>query len=510
MLENVIIKPAAWCEYEYRRCPDGCQIEVAENRLREAHRRWHECADSYSDPDDFRDGLNSAIQALRNVTFALQSEKSRIDGFAEWYSKEQESMKQDPVLRWSLDSRNTIVKQGELNTLSRLKVTLVPSYGEEAMAVMGEQLTWEELRTASLGSILQNPVNAPVELTVEEVLEGLNELDIPMSIRQGASVILEHRWVDEKMPEYELLSLLAHAYGRLSSILARCHELMGMRTYRVSGGTRGEAVAWKAEILKDQPLDGKLPCMVSTRHHRITRFRLVDGTEVKEYRNWKADYDPEVADQVRESRIYGDLPELPRHALGGMQSDDQLARTVETYAEMARGILRSGQDHGWFTYYFRRGSCMGGRVHMTVDTQGKHAISADIARAALEYDADALVMIGEVWTSPMQRTIDGAYVPPSLHAERTEAVAVTAISRSGASAGGLLSFRVLNGEPPHRNVEIGEFSLQSNATFGDGLLLPTRRAWGLVEADVLTGESFWRAQAVGRGPDDRKPDSRRL
>lgn len=147
-MSEYTINRAPWCEHEYKHCPSGCPIETAENRLREAHRRWHDCADSYHSPEDFRDGLNSAIQALRNVTFALQSAKSKIEGFDLWYAEEQELMKADPVLRWIVDSRNIIVKQDDLKTLSQLKVTVVPSYDAEAASVASEQMAWSELPNA--------------------------------------------------------------------------------------------------------------------------------------------------------------------------------------------------------------------------------------------------------------------------------------------------------------------------------------------------------------------------
>ena len=44
-----LIKPAAWCEHEYKSCPADCPLDAAEGRLREAHRRWHEAAAAYQE-----------------------------------------------------------------------------------------------------------------------------------------------------------------------------------------------------------------------------------------------------------------------------------------------------------------------------------------------------------------------------------------------------------------------------------------------------------------------------
>ena len=51
---------------------------VGHRRLEEVHSWWHGCEAHYGDPDAFRHHLNALIQALRNVTFALQAEKARI------------------------------------------------------------------------------------------------------------------------------------------------------------------------------------------------------------------------------------------------------------------------------------------------------------------------------------------------------------------------------------------------------------------------------------------------
>ena len=488
-MSEYTIKRAAWCEHEYKHCPSGCPIEAAENRLREAHRRWHDCADSYNSPEDFRDGLNSAIQALRNVTFALQSAQSEIDGFESWYAEEQDLMRADPVLRWIVASRNTIVKQDDLKTSSQLKVTVVPSYDAEAASVAAEQMAWSELPNAKPSAVVDTTLDVPVELTIEEVLAELNHLDLPMSIRQQATVLFEHRWVDEKMSSYELLALLAHAYGHLNSLLTRCHhELLKMRRVRIPISGSDEVRVESIEEIEEQSPNERLPCMASTRQYRITRIRLADGTEVKEFKNWHVEYDADSAKETAESGIYGVQPQFDRDAVGEMQTDAQLKALVAHYAEVARGILHSGQDHGWFSYFYRKGKVAGALVHATIDRQGKHAIASEISRKALELGADAVVMIGEAWQATVQETLDGSYVPAELHPEKTEVVMIDAVAKSGATAGGILSFHTIQGESPHREVEIGDYTTLSSAS---GVLLPTRAAWGV---SAPTGEAFWRAQ----------------
>lgn len=489
---------AEWCEHEYQRCPNECPLRSAEGRLREAHRHWHDCARYYQEPEDFRGSLNASIQALRNVTFALQKVKSKLPGFESWYAAEQEKMKSDPVLRWSHRARNTIVKEGDLVTLSKLRVSLVANYESEADSVADEQLIWGQKPNIDFGSQTA-AAEAPPILTIEEIFDELHSWDIPLSVRHRSTVLLERRWVDRNISDHELLALLSYAYGRMNSLVTKAHELIGMHAVRVlvPEVTDEYPALPKVEYVEDLPLDGRLPCMASTRHLRTKRLRMSNAESVEEFRSWTVRYDHELATAVRESAIYGTAPDYPANEIGGWQTNAQLAKAVRFYARLAEGILRSGQDHGWFSYFLRDGRNVGARVHVTTDTQGKHAIAAEIARTALETDADAVLTVSEAWMSPMQETPDGSYVPPGLHPDRTEAILVSAVSKSGATASGSVPFRTTAGEPPSRQVEIGEY--QAN-DIPSGLLLATLAAWGVREKPI-TGEVFWRAQRTSRNND---------
>jgi hypothetical protein len=46
--------------------------------------------DHYQEPESFRANLNATIEALRNVTFKLQNEKSAFAEFDVWYKPQQQ------------------------------------------------------------------------------------------------------------------------------------------------------------------------------------------------------------------------------------------------------------------------------------------------------------------------------------------------------------------------------------------------------------------------------------
>jgi hypothetical protein len=60
-------------------------------------------------------GLRNLIVFGRSVTFTLQNLSSKAEGFDEWYSAEQEVMKADSLMKYFLNLRNEILKQGKLN-----------------------------------------------------------------------------------------------------------------------------------------------------------------------------------------------------------------------------------------------------------------------------------------------------------------------------------------------------------------------------------------------------------
>src|SRR5947207_8464481 len=103
----------------------GCPVPATHRRLHDGHQNWHETCIKYSDPEGFRIALNATIQTLRNVTWILQSELKHSAGFDAWYATWQDKMKNDKRMRWLVEARNKLVKQGDLQTHSLAKAMLM-------------------------------------------------------------------------------------------------------------------------------------------------------------------------------------------------------------------------------------------------------------------------------------------------------------------------------------------------------------------------------------------------
>lgn len=110
---------------------NACPIAQPDRRLRDAFTHWRGMEENYFDPNRFRLNLNSFIQEARNVTFILQKKKSELPGFEGWYSGWQEKLKADPILRWIVESRNRITKQGDLEIKSECNIVFTTDWTDE-------------------------------------------------------------------------------------------------------------------------------------------------------------------------------------------------------------------------------------------------------------------------------------------------------------------------------------------------------------------------------------------
>lgn len=487
-----------WCEYDDFRCTPSCALSAAEDVIVEAHRHWHSCRDHYHDPEEFRISLSALLQALRNVTFVLQSQKSLIPDFEDWYAAEQEKMREDQIMRWLVKSRNEVVKQGKLERFSKSYVSVICDYEDEAEILKKELDGWNsllkgpEVDTVSINEESGNiaTIEKPVEMNLPEIVDSLYLDSLPLSYQQRLIIHFERRWVMESLPDYEILTALAYCYAQLRLLLLRAHQL-------TSDAQEGKPQVYLITSCNGQtPLesDGRLPCMRSTLDFRSTRLRFRDGSEVTEYRNVPVEFDPDLAQEIIESGRYQLPTAAPHQDYGLAQDPEDLRRLLYRFVGSIKAILLAGEDHGWFTYYFRYGVLLDTRIHAAWDEQAKRAVATEIARVALTNDADAVVMISEVWTSGWRTTIDGAIYPPSVNPQRGQAVLITALARSGAHASLILPFEVISESEGVRKVRLGE---ETESNTGLGLFAPLAEVWNLARQRAK-GEAFWMAQQAAR------------
>lgn len=177
---------------------DDCPIPNSHRRLLEAHTLWHAAEQAYANEDLFRIHLNSVIQALRNTTWVLQNEKRAIPEFPAWYGSWQERVQADGAMRWLVEARNEVVKQGDLVTKSTARVGIIASWLDNR--VLGET----EVR-AVLG-----PRDVAAAIAADMKNAG-QSAELERAKREDAAIVVERRWVVDTMPDRELLELLARS-----------------------------------------------------------------------------------------------------------------------------------------------------------------------------------------------------------------------------------------------------------------------------------------------------------
>lgn len=306
--------PRARCQHSLDDVAEAgaCPIPKTHSRLQEAHRLWHQALDLYSEPEGFRINLNACIQALRNVTFVLQKEHAGVPNFEHWYTNWQMHMKQDPIMRWLVDARNTIVKEGDLETRSHSMVSVIDYYFTTPVFVseMPPLLTTDMIATQLAAS-----KNAP------EALKG------------KAFIKVERCWVVNNLPDAELLETLAHAYGVLSNVVSDAHKEAGFKVFIALRNADGNNAAWKNPT---EQLNGRLPCMVTSVEQRTSWAEFGSGATVVPA-VLPIPFNPTLEAKAR--KRYADIKVPP-----GLATDQNtLRQAAELYFEHAKKTL----DQRW-------------------------------------------------------------------------------------------------------------------------------------------------------------------
>jgi hypothetical protein len=167
---------------------------------------------SYHAPAEFRYNLNAFIQALRNITFMLQSEENKPEGFAEWYAAKQEEMRNNELLKKFVGARNLIVKQGMLEARSTAHVGIFKGRnfhvgaGGKISPFMDTRFIIEKAKEFYIGYMIDEEHSAI-----------------------GEQIGVEREWIVDEIGAGEIVSLCYQALDYMSSLVSEAHELFGVK-----------------------------------------------------------------------------------------------------------------------------------------------------------------------------------------------------------------------------------------------------------------------------------------
>lgn len=158
------------------------------------------------DPNEFRRNLNSALQNSRGVSFLVQKRKAKWTDYTDWYTDWQTKAKANPILKWGVSARDKVVHEEDLNTLSAARVTV---YGE---------------RLSEVDDVFVVPPQFDTDMILAVILKDLDQADCELV----GTIRVQRSWVDDQLPDHELVSALRELYRGTATLVARAHQASGV------------------------------------------------------------------------------------------------------------------------------------------------------------------------------------------------------------------------------------------------------------------------------------------
>jgi hypothetical protein len=421
-----------------------CPIPNTHQRLRQAHLLWHQAATSYHEPELFLANVNSLIQELRNVTFILQSEKSRFSDFDAWYVPLQEKLKADKSSKWLHDTRNLVVKQGALRGSSFATIKLLTSDEIPVTRIsISDGLTSEDI------------------LLSDEFKQKLPQIRDMASLDEDAVLIIEKSWSTEELEGREVLEVLAEVYGSLAAIVLDAHLNLGELGCISAYDRSDHPVHRDFPLLYDQ--SRRLRCMLYEATERSNFFRL---STLKALTPGRVNHSLNIEPWQVLERYGFDEPE--RHAV--FEEMDPVALAVRI-VYTSKKMLRKDRTHARIVW-LRDGLGAWRQISIIAENRAeKHLVMHQLSDFVRAVGCDAFIEVGEMWTAESGDVFSQASHNLENHPARGEALAVQLATRDGLERSYSTPFtRGRDG-----GIKFGE--TDQLALFRTNHLAPIRRVW---------------------------------
>lgn len=376
----------------------ACPLAAVDRRLEDAHRLWHQAATAYFDPEGFRLAAQLTIQTLRTITFVLQNQKRRIPDFETWYGTPdhpgiwQERFRSNPLLRWLVETRNKIEKQGDLEARSFVRAEIIASHLDE-------------------GPRIEVPAHLfdSVKLLLRSIPKGM----VGEHVMAHGTLRIQRRWVERGLPDHELLDALAIAYGHLSELVHAAHRQMGLAPPRTVNHETGE----KHDIAA---FGWRMPCMIAHDRPRTLLVSLADGSRL-EFQNEEFKLDPTEAAAAEE-----------RYGRAGFEVFEKNYDSLEDFAcglfQLARNMFLKDGYHTPLLILLKNLKPVGFYSTPTENRTQGYLLMRHLAPEVVRRAADAAISMGEVWMAPAAAL--APYQSPAEISAREEALALTLVSKT--------------------------------------------------------------------------------
>jgi hypothetical protein len=188
----------------------NCPLPSTHQRCAEAQYFLEQSLLHYHLPQPFLHNLNAFIQALRNITFMLQSELKHREDFGAWYDGKRDEMRSIPPLKRMVEARNTVVKQSSL--ASRSKVSCGLFRGRRMKLSMNTEIKpFTDTRAI---------LTATARFVGDLFLGGKHE-------QVGEQAGVERTWVVAELGDGEVISECLPALNYMFALVEDAHRLCG-------------------------------------------------------------------------------------------------------------------------------------------------------------------------------------------------------------------------------------------------------------------------------------------
>lgn len=413
---------------------NDCVLNNVEKRWIDSWNLWIDCAKAYCNPESFRLNLNNCIQTLRTITWILQKSKSDIPGFNEWYKKWQSQMRSDQILKWSHDSRNRIVKEGDLILFSKAKIAIVTSWFEPSSI----------------------EIEIPPFTKTSDFVRAISERISIKPSYLDAILRVERKWVDSELPKTELLEALAYTFRFLTKMLLDAHKSLLKDKYV-------EKCSWyHVYNSQKKQIHGS---MNSFDWYRTSWFDLKNNEFI------------DIQESVINKKLLSQKKAKERYSnclssIRKFKDAKNLNEEAKIFFEMAKGVLKRDGHHSPIAII---GYPNGSKKVYSLAFKGKSdkiLVIHKLANTLKSTGAITFILIGESWLYPastVKYTKKGFECP-----DKKEALSVSALNAKGDEFHYNVIFEKLDNK-----IVIKEESQDKFGNYNEFLLLPIKKAWGI-------------------------------
>ena len=394
-------------------------------KLKEVSKHWHQSLEDYNNIDDFIASINALIQAIRNITFIIQSNQASIPNFDIWYSKERELMKSDVVLRWLVEARNTIVKQKDLDFKSIAEIT-IKDWNEKVLSKF------------EVSALLSN--DDIIELVMKNISNPV--FIISASLMREPLLIIKRTWIVNDLQEYEILKATAYWFNYLKLLVIRTLEQSWFDISKID-----LSIEFDNSILEEFIPIEKTSILIDLNQwwQLIFNHIKIPNEEMKEI-------------ALEATELYWDFPEILSW------TNKNIFEIAKRFLTIAKRIIEVDWNHAPMVYYFLLNWELEEKVLLSDNKTQQYAqmelIASDIIRLWISW----LIFIQESWMRD-----------PSNFEIRWETLNITAIDSTG---------KMMMYFTPLQRIKNGEIIFSETEFITDlkdmNWLLPIRKAFWLI------------------------------